>query len=250
MRRYAGRRHLVIETANVVLDEKRAASSVGPLVNVPAGEYVALSVTDTGTGMSSTTMARVFDPFFTTKPLGQGTGLGLSMIYGFVQQSGGHIHLRSEVGQGTTVTIYLPRHLGAMNGAEVDTVAGLPAKGSAVVLVVEDELPIRMVIADVLSDLGYTVLEAGDGRSALKILETGTLIDLLITDVGLPGGTNGRQLADTARQRRPDLKVLFITGYAESADVGNGLMEQGMQVMTKPFALEALAAMIQGILGN
>jgi signal transduction histidine kinase len=243
--------HLVIETANAALDEEHAASSDGPLGNVPAGEYVALSVTDTGTGMSPTIMTRVFDPFFTTKPLGQGTGLGLSMIYGFVQQSGGHIDLRSEVGQGTTVTIYLPRHLGAVDGAaEVDTVVGLPLKGSAVVLVVEDELPIRMVIADVLSDLGYTVLEASDGRSGLKILEAGTLIDLLITDVGLPGGTNGRQLADAARQRRPDLKVLFITGYAESAAVRNGLMEQGIQVMTKPFALEALAAKIQGILGH
>ena len=243
--------HLAIETANVVLDEKRSASSDEPLVSVPAGEYVALFVTDTGTGMSPTTMTRVFDPFFTTKPLGQGTGLGLSMIYGFVQQSGGHIDLRSEVGQGTTVTIYLPRHLGAVDGAaEVDTVAGLPPKGSAVVLVVEDELPIRMVIADLLSDLGYTVLQAGDGRSGLRVLEAGTLVDLLITDVGLPGGTNGRQLADAARQHRPDLKVLFITGYAESAAVRNGLMEQGMQVMTKPFALEALAAKIQGILGH
>jgi CheY-like chemotaxis protein len=242
--------HLAIETANVALAEKGAASSDEPLRNVPAGEYVAVSVTDTGTGMSPTTMTRVFEPFFTTKPLGQGTGLGLSMIYGFVQQSGGHIHLRSDVGQGTTVTIYLPRHLGAVDGAEIDTVAGLPARGTAVVLVVEDELPIRMVIADVLSDLGYTVLEAGDGGSALKILEAGTLIDLLITDVGLPGGTNGRQLADTARQRRPDLKVLFITGYAESAAVRNGLIEEGMQVMTKPFALEALAAKIQGILGH
>jgi CheY-like chemotaxis protein len=173
------------------------------------------------------------------------------MIYGFVQQSGGHIDLRSEVGQGTTVTIYFPRHLGAVDGAaEVDTVAGLAPKGSAVVLVVEDEPPIRMVIADVLSDLGYTVLQAGDGRSGLRVLEAGTLVDLLITDVGLPGGTNGRQLADAARQHRPDLKVLFITGYAENAAVRNGLMEQGTQVMTKPFALEALAAKIQGILGH
>jgi signal transduction histidine kinase/CheY-like chemotaxis protein len=243
--------HLVIETACVTVDEKAAASSDGPLRKVPDGEYVALSVTDTEMGMSPTTMTRVFEPFFTTKPLGQGTGLGLSMIYGFVQQSGGYIHLRSEVGQGTTVTIYLPRHLGAVDGeAEIDTMAGLPSKGSAVVLVVEDELPIRMVIADVLSDLGYTVLEAGDGRSGLKVLEAGTLVDLLITDVGLPGGTNGRQLADAARQQRPDLKVLFITGYAESAAVRNGLVEQGMQVMTKPFALEALAAKIEGILGH
>ena len=243
--------HLLIETANVILDNHRAASSDVPLRNVPAGEYVALSVTDTGTGMSQTTMARAFDPFFTTKPLGQGTGLGLSMVYGFVQQSGGHIHLRSEVGKGTTITIYFPRHFGAVDGeAKVDAAPGLSPKGSAVVLVVEDELPIRMVIADVLSDLGYTVLEAGDSRSGLKILETGTRIDLLITDVGLPEGMNGRQLADAARQQRPDLKVLFITGYAEGAAVGNGLVEQGMQVMTKPFALDALAARIQGIIGR
>ena len=216
--------HLVIETANIVLDDQRAASSAcaaqkralrrirGPIRYRHRHGHVADD------------MARAFDPFFTTKPLGQGTGLGLSMIYGFVQQSGGHMHLRSEEGQGTTVTIYLPRHLGAVDGeAEVDATAGLSPTGSAVVLVVEDEPPIRMVIVDVLSDLGYTVLEAGDGRSGLKILEAGTRIDLLITDVGLPGGMNGRQLADAARQRRPDLKVLFITGYAENAAVGNGL---------------------------
>jgi signal transduction histidine kinase/CheY-like chemotaxis protein len=242
--------HLVMETANAIVNEERGASdaSIGSL---SAGEYVALSVTDNGTGMSPTTMARVFDPFFTTKPLGQGTGLGLSMIYGFVQQSGGHIHLGSEVGQGTTVTIYLPRYLGTLDGdAEVDTMAGLSPKGSAVVLLVEDELPIRLVIADLLSDLGYTVLAARDSRSGLKILEAGNLIDLLITDVGLPGGMSGRKLAEAALHLRPELKVLFITGYAESAAVRDDLMEEGMQFMTKPFALEALAAKIAGILGH
>jgi signal transduction histidine kinase len=243
--------NLVIETANVALDDQRAASSHVPLRNVPSGEYVALSVTDSGTGMSATTMAHVFDPFYTTKPLGQGTGLGMSMIYGFVQQSGGHIHLRSEEGQGTTVTIYLPRYFGAVDGeTAVSGTAGPSPKGNAVVLVVEDELPIRMVIADVLSDLGYTVLEAGDGRSGLKILEAGTLIDLLVTDVGLPGGMNGRQLADAARKRRPNLSVLFVTGYAENSPIGSGLAAQGMHLMTKPFTLEALAARIQGIIGR
>jgi signal transduction histidine kinase/CheY-like chemotaxis protein len=242
--------HLAIEITNATVIEGRTASDV-PLGSLSAGEYVALSVTDNGTGMSPTTMARVFDPFFTTKPLGQGTGLGLSMIYGFVQQSGGHIQMDSEVGQGTTVTIYLPRHLGTLDGeAEVDTMPGPPPKGSAVVLVVEDELPIRLVVTDLLSDLGYTVLAASDGRAGLKILEAGILIDLLITDVGLPGGISGRQLAEAARHLRPDLKVLFVTGYAESAAVRNDLMEQGMQIMTKPFALEALAAKIQGILGH
>ena len=210
-----------------------------------------LSVTDTGAGMSQAVMTRAFDPFFTTKPLGQGTGLGLSMTYGLVQQSGGHIHLRSEVGQGTTVTIYLPRHLGAMDDEpEVAVVAGRSSKAGAVVLVVDDELPVRMVIADVLSDFGYTVLEASEGSSGLKILEAGTLVDLLITDVGLPGGMNGRQLVDAARQRRPDLKVLFITGYAEGAAVGNGLMDEGIQIMAKPFTLDALAAMVKGIISN
>jgi signal transduction histidine kinase len=243
--------NLVIETANVALGDQRAASSHVPLRNVPSGEYVALSVTDSGTGMSAATMAHVFDPFYTTKPLGQGTGLGMSMIYGFVQQSGGHIHLRSEEGQGTTVTIYLPRYFGAVDGeTAVSGTAGPSPKGNAVVLVVEDELPIRMVIADVLSDLGYTVLEAGDGRSGLKILEAGTLIDLLVTDVGLPGGMNGRQLADAARKRRPNLSVLFVTGYAENSPIGSGLAAQGMHLMTKPFTLEALAARIQGIIGR
>jgi signal transduction histidine kinase len=243
--------NLVIETANVALGDQRAASSHVPVRNVPSGEYVALSVTDSGTGMSATTMAHVFDPFYTTKPLGQGTGLGMSMIYGFVQQSGGHIHLRSEEGQGTTVTIYLPRYFGAVDGeTAVSGTAGLSPKGNAVVLVVEDELPIRMVIADVLSDLGYTVLEAGDGRSGLKILEAGTLIDLLVTDVGLPGGMNGRQLADAARKRRPNLSVLFVTGYAENSPIGSGLAAQGMHLMRKPFTLEALAARIQGIIGR
>ncbi|MEJ0015736.1 MAG: ATP-binding protein [Acetobacteraceae bacterium] len=242
---------LIIEAANIVLNQQRAEADDVAIRSVPAGEYVVLSVADTGTGMSPTTIARAFDPFFTTKPLGQGTGLGLSMIYGFVQQSGGFIQLRSEVGKGTTIAIYLPRYLGTVdNEAEVEAIAELLPKRRAAVLVVEDELPIRMIIADVLSDLGYTVLEAGDGSSGLRILEAGTLIDLLITDIGLPGGMNGRQLADAARQRRPDLNVLLITGYAENAAISNGLVAPGMQIMTKPFALEALAARIQGIVGR
>jgi len=213
---------------------------------------VTLSVIDTGTGMTPEVMARAFDPFFTTKPMGQGTGLGLSMIHGFVQQSGGHVRLRSDPGQGTTVSIYLPRYLGAMGGKKQKAI-GAPANPatapvSAVVLVVEDEPDVRMIVVDVLSDLGYAVLEAGDGRSGLQILESGTRIDLLLTDIGLPGGMNGRQLAHAARQQRPDLNVLFVTGYDESAVVGTGRMEPGMQVMTKPFALDALAAKVQGIM--
>jgi PAS domain S-box-containing protein len=244
--------HLLIETSNTALLDRRGAPKDWPPRSVPPGEYMALSVADTGTGMPPDVTARAFDPFFTTKPIGQGTGLGLSMIYGFVQQSGGHVRLRSEEGQGTTVAIYLPRHLGAVaDEQDARDASELPEAGaSAVVLVVEDEPAVRMIVVDVLSDLGYAVLEAGDGRSGLQILDSGTRIDLLLTDVGLPGGMNGRQLADAARQRRPDLKVLFVTGYAESMAVGDGRMEHGMQVMTKPFAVAALAARVQSIISG
>jgi CheY-like chemotaxis protein len=195
-------------------------------------------------------IARAFDPFFTTKPTGEGTGLGLSMIYGFVRQSGGHVLLSSEEGQGTMVSIYLPRHLGVADGVgEVDAETMPPqAEAGAVVLLVEDELAVRMVVVEVLSDLGYTVLEADNSQSGLRIVETRARIDLLLTDVGLPGGMNGRQLADAAREQRPNLKVLFLTGYAESAAVGNGRMEQGMEVMTKPFDLDKLVAKVQGMI--
>jgi CheY-like chemotaxis protein len=237
---------LLIETVNAVFPGARTAGRSVPTTTVPAGEYVALLVTDTGTGMTKQVIQHAFDPFYTTKPTGEGTGLGLSMIHGFVQQSGGYVLLRSEDGRGTTVTIYLPRHLGAAGReAEPHTAADLPTSAAnAVVLVIEDEAAVRMVIRDVLSDCGYTVLETGDGQSGLHILESGVRIDLLLTDVGLPGGMNGRQVADLARARRPDLKVLFLTGYVASATVGHGQMESGMEVMTKPFALDALVAKV------
>ena len=202
--------------------------------------------------MSPDVIARAFDPFFTTKPTGQGTGLGLSMIYGFVQQSGGYVLLSSEEGRGTTVSIYLPRHFGTVIGREGTNNAAKPthAEAGAVVLLVEDELALRMVIVEVLSDLGYTVLEAGNSQSGLQIVESGARIDLLLTDVGLPGGMNGRQLADAARKRRPDLKVLFLTGYAESVAAGTDGMEQGMEIMTKPFALEQLVAKVKGMISS
>jgi len=245
--------HLLIETTNTVLRDRRGAPKDWPPQDVPPGDYVALSVADTGAGMAPDVIARAFDPFFTTKPAGQGTGLGLSMVYGFVQQSGGHVRLRSEVGQGTTVTIYLPRHFGAgFETIEENTAAIMPAGTvGEVVLMVEDEPDVRMVVRDTLSDLGYTVLEAESGRAGLKIANSGVRIDLLLTDVGLPGGMNGRQLADAARQQRPDLKVLFITGYTDSVvAVGNGRMEQGMEVMIKPFSLETLATKIQNIIND
>jgi len=244
--------HLLIETANTVLRDRRGAPKDWPPQDVPPGDYVALSVADTGSGMAPDVIVRAFDPFFTTKPTGQGTGLGLSMIYGFVVQSGGHVRLRSEVGQGTTVTIYLPRRLGAnISIVESNTTASSPAAAaSSVVLVVDDEPDVRLVVRDILSDLGYTILEAETGRAGLNIVASGIRIDLLLTDVGLPGGMNGRQLADAARQQRPGLKVLFITGYAENTAIGNVQMEQGMQVMVKPFALETLATRVQSIING
>ncbi len=211
-----------------------------------------LFVIDTGVGMPPDVIARAFDPFFTTKPTGEGTGLGLSMIYGFVRQSGGHVVLSSEEGRGTMVSIYLPRHLGAADGVEEADVETMPsqAEAGAVVLLVEDERALRMVVVEVLSDLGYTVLEAEDSRSGFRIVETRAGIDLLITDVGLPGGMNGRQLADAAREQRPGLKVLFLTGYAESAALGNGRMEHGMEVMTKPFDLDKLLAKVERMISG
>ena len=211
-----------------------------------------LFVTDTGEGMSPEVIARAFDPFFTTKPIGQGTGLGLSMIYGFVQQSGGYVLLSSDEGHGTTVSIYLPRHFGAAVGREAIDAAARPthAEAGAVVLLVEDELALRMVIVEVLSELGYAVLEAGNSQSGLQIVESGARIDLLVTDVGLPGGMDGRQLAQAARERRPGLKVLFLTGYAERVAVGTGGMDPGMELMSKPFALDKLVAKIKGMISD
>ena len=244
--------HLLIETANSVFPDWRGISQGEPPGKVPAGEYMGFFVTDTGVGMSPDVIARAFDPFFTTKPTGQGTGLGLSMIYGFVQQSGGYVLLSSEEGRGTMVSIYLPRHFGTATGRDGINAAAEPtyAEAGAVVLLVEDELALRMVIVEMLSDLGYTVLEAGNSQSGLQIVESSARIDLLLTDVGLPGGMNGRQLADAARKRRPDLNVLFLTGYAESVVAGNDGMEQGMEIMTKPFALDKLVAKVKGMISG
>ena len=233
---------ITIETANKWLDERAGAER-----DLPAGQYVSLCVTDTGTGMSPEVAGRAFDPFFTTKPMGQGTGLGLSMIYGFVRQSGGQVRIYSELGKGTTMCLYLPRDR-AMPAASDMSLAepAMHPKGSGeVVLVVDDEPTVRMLIAEVLNEAGYAGIEAADGPSGLKVLQSNTRIDLLVTDVGLPGGMNGRQIADAARVLRPGLKVLFITGYAENAAVGNGHLDPGMEVLTKPFAMEALAQRIR-----
>jgi nitrogen-specific signal transduction histidine kinase len=227
---------LTIETANKWLDDRAARER-----ELAPGQYVSLCVTDTGTGMTPEIIARAFDPFFTTKPLGHGTGLGLSMIYGFVRQSGGQVRIYSEEGKGTTMCLYFPRHQGAVED-EAERANEMFERGfGETVLVVDDEATVRMLISEVLGESYYNILEAGDGPSALKILETGKRIDLMITDVGLPGGMNGRQVADAARVLRKDLKVLFITGYAENAVVGNGHLDRGMEVLAKPFAMSTLA---------
>ncbi|WP_237182913.1 ATP-binding protein [Roseomonas marmotae] len=213
------------------------------------GDYATLCVSDTGTGMSPEVIARAFDPFFTTKPLGQGTGLGLSMIYGFIQQSGGHIRIDSRPERGTRVTLQLPRYHGtvdaALGGDGARIREDVAARGS--VLVVDDEPAVRMLVAEVLADLGYHTLEAHDGPSGLRALRASGRVDLLVTDVGMPGGMNGRHLADAARVEQPDLRILFITGYAENALIGSDRLEQGMHVLTKPFSMEALTTRIRAI---
>ena len=238
---------LTIETSNTMLDARAA-----PERELPPGQYASLCVTDTGTGMAPDVVARAFDPFFTTKPTGTGTGLGLSMVYGFARQSGGQVRIYSEVGQGTTVCIYLPRSSADAAEPEPPSQPGpVPTAEQAskiTVLVVDDEPTVRMLVAEVLSDLGYAAIEAADGAAGLQIVQSNVRLDLLITDVGLPGGLNGRQVADAAREARPGLKVLLITGFAENAILGSGLIGPGMQVMTKPFAMDALAIRIRELI--
>ena len=245
---------LHIGTANQTLDAAAARER-----DLPPGHYVVLSVTDTGTGMTPEVAARAFDPFFTTKPLGQGTGLGLSMIYGFARQSGGQVHITSQPGAGTTIALSLPRH--AAGGSDAPLVGATPSPSETprgarneTVLVVDDEASVRMLVAEVLDDLGYHVVEAENGAAAMRVLNSADRVDLLVTDVGLPAGMNGRQLADAARAVRPGLRVLFITGYAESAALGDGTgtgtLPSGMQVMTKPFTLETLTGRIQALVAG
>ena len=235
---------ITIETANKWLDRRTADEH-----ELSAGQYVTISISDTGVGIDKAILPRVFDPFFTTKPLGEGTGLGLSMVYGFARQSNGHVRIYSELGQGTVVCIYLPRHLGKadVESPPVPVPVG-PALSGETVLVIDDEPMIRMLIVDALDELGYACAEASDGPAGLKLLQSNERIDLLITDVGLPGGLNGRQVADAARDFRPDLKVLFITGFAENAALNHGHVAHGMEVLTKPFAVNELVARINRLL--
>ena len=235
---------ITIETGNKWLDP-RSANERG----LEPGQYVTVCVSDTGVGIDKAIQERVFDPFFTTKPIGEGTGLGLSMVYGFAKQSHGHVRIYSELGQGTMVCIYLPRHFGEEEVEDIHPAApALQPSAGETVLVVDDEPTIRMLIVDALGELGYSCAEAADGPSGLKILQSGARFDLLITDVGLPGGLNGRQVADAARALRPELKVLFITGYAENAVLNHGHIQHGMEVLTKPFAVTDLAGRVDRML--
>ncbi|RYD50781.1 MAG: PAS domain S-box protein, partial [Sphingomonadales bacterium] len=236
---------LTIETCNAHLDDAYAARQR----DVKPGQYICICVTDTGTGMDSDTIVKAFEPFFTTKPIGQGTGLGLSMIYGFARQSDGYAKIYSEIGEGTTFKLYLPRHRGpADSEEEVPQLSDAHATDQGeVVLVVEDEPVVRGLIVETLSELGYRAIEAADGPKGVEILRSKKRIDLLITDIGLPG-LNGRQVADAGRTVRPGLKVLFMTGYAENAALASGFLEPGMTMITKPFAMEALATRIRTII--
>ncbi|MDX9668988.1 MULTISPECIES: ATP-binding protein [unclassified Pseudomonas] len=232
---------LVVETTNQVL----ARDFTEAYTNLEPGDYVMLSVTDNGSGMPQSVINRAFDPFFTTKPIGQGTGLGLSMIYGFSKQSRGHVSIDSEIDQGTTVKLYLPRFRGEeLEHPVSDTQQAPEALDGETVLIVEDDPAVRVLVSAVLSELGYAFVEASDADGAVPILNSAQRIDLLISDVGLPG-MNGRQLAEIGRQYRPGLKVLFITGYAEHAAVRGGFLDPGMQMITKPFTFDLLTAKVR-----
>ena len=236
-----------IKTGNTTLGAEAAQD-----LDLPPGPYVTLCVSDTGAGMTPEVIRRAFDPFYTTKPTGMGTGLGLSMIYGFVRQSGGQARITSQASQGATICLYLPQHLGHPETIEEAIEAGIaPRAGQGeTVLVVDDEPTVRMLVSDVLNDLGYTIIKAETGRAGLLLLQSEQRIDLLVTDVGLPGGMNGRQLADAGQAVRPGLKILFITGYAENALLSHGHLGPSMHVITKPFAMDALAGRIKDIIAQ
>jgi CheY-like chemotaxis protein len=240
---------LTIETANTRLDEAYVEALAEP---VPAGQYVLVAVSDTGTGMDTATLEKVFEPFFTTKEVGKGTGLGMSQVYGFVRQSNGHIRIYSELGEGTTVKIYLPR-LAASEEEPIEAVerqpAAVPGKGETV-LVVEDDSNLRHYTTEALRELRYRVLEAPSGCAALDALDRHAEIDLLLTDVVLAGEMNGRVLADEALRRRPGLKVLFMTGYTSNAIVHHGRLDPGVNLIGKPFAYAELASKVRRVIDS
>jgi PAS domain S-box-containing protein len=238
---------LTIETANCYLDEAYVADIPEP---VPPGQYVMIAVTDTGSGMDRPTRQRAFEPFFTTKSVGKGTGLGLSQVYGFVRQSSGHIRIYSEIGEGTAVKIYLPRHFGPEDESaeRVLSPASPRALGNEVILLVEDDEGLRSYTAQILAELGYRVLEAADGRAAIEFLRMRDDIGLLFTDVVMPGGVNGRELADQAERLLPGLKILFTTGYTRNAIVHHGRLDPGVNLIGKPYSFDQLAVKIRSVL--
>jgi PAS domain S-box-containing protein len=238
---------LTIETANCHLDDVYVAGIPEP---VEPGQYVMIAVTDTGIGMDKAALQQAFEPFFTTKAVGKGTGLGLSQVYGFVRQSSGHIRIYSEIGEGTTVKIYLPRHFGADDdsAARVPEPASPRALGDELILLAEDDDGLRSYTAQILAELGYHILEAADGRAAIDIIKTRDDIALLFTDVVMPGGVNGRELADEAQRLRPGLKVLFTTGYTRNAIVHHGRLDPGVNLIGKPYSFDELAAKIRSVL--
>jgi len=238
-----GNGKLMIETANAHLDEAYAATAA----EVVPGQYVVIAVSDTGIGMSKDVVQRAFEPFFTTKPTGAGTGLGLSQVYGFVKQSGGHVRIYSEPGQGTTVKIYLPRYHGELPEEEVPEKAVPDSHGQETILVVEDEAGVRNYSVEILRELGYRVIEAESGAVALRRLQLHDSIVLLFTDVGLPDMT-GRELAEEALKRHPGLKVLFTTGYARNAIVHHGRLDSDVEMIGKPFTYADLAAKVRSII--
>ena len=236
---------LTIETSNAYLDDDYCRHHDG----LNPGQYVVIGITDNGAGMSAETIEKAFEPFFTTKETGKGTGLGLSQVYGFIKQSGGHVRIYSEPGEGTTIKLYLPRYLGDEMPAPADAPAGSERGGGETILVVEDDDGVRQYVAESLRDLNYQVLEARDAASALKLLEADKPFDLLLTDVILPG-KNGRELATEVERRRPGVKIIFMTGYSRNAIVHHGRLDSGTELISKPLTEAVLARRIRQVLDN
>jgi CheY-like chemotaxis protein len=234
---------LTIETSNAYLDDQYSRAHEG----LAPGQYVLVAVTDNGTGMSRETIEKAFEPFYTTKETGKGTGLGLSQVYGFMKQSGGHVKIYSEVGVGTTINLYLPRHHSAELAAAIDEPAGSHRGNGETILVVEDDDGVRQYASEILRDLNYQILEARDAASALRLLDADKPFDLLLTDVVLPG-KNGRELATEIEKRRPGVKIIFMTGYSRNAIVHHGRLDRGTELITKPLIEGVLARKIRQVL--
>lgn len=243
----SGNGKVTIETANCYLDDSYVSGLAEP---VTPGQYVMIAVADNGVGMDKATVERAFEPFFTTKEIGKGTGLGLSQVYGFVRQSSGNVKIYSEIGEGTTIKIYLPRYSGDEDDVEESRIAqpDEPFVGGETILVVEDDEPLRAYTVELLKEFGYRVFDARNGTAALRILERERKVDLLFTDVVTPGGMNGQQLADEATRRRPGLKVLFTTGYTRNAIVHHGRLDAGVDLISKPYSPNDLGIKVRSVL--